>query len=79
MHDLLFHAADLERKLDLYTSPPHPAQTPNINSSFFLHATNAARHARDANDVPGDGCARQRGFGRRDATFGLKKAVARAV
>src|SRR5689334_19131033 len=76
IHDLLFHAAVPERKIKSASITRYTQ--PNTNS-FFFRASNDVRRARDANDVPGNGCARQRGFGCRDATFGLKKAVTRAV
>jgi hypothetical protein len=78
IHDLLFHAAIPERKSCPHASPGTPSPKPNINS-FFFRALNDVRRARDANDVPGIDRAKQRGFGRCDATFGLKTAVKGAV
>ena len=54
--------------------PVHPAQSPNL-----ILILRAPLDARDANDVPAIDRAKQRGFRRADATFGLKKAVGSAV
>ncbi|MEO7054544.1 MAG: hypothetical protein ABI191_06185 [Rhizomicrobium sp.] len=45
---------------------------------LLFHAVLRYR-ARDANDVPGNGCAKQRGFRCLCATFGLESAVKAAV
>jgi hypothetical protein len=72
IHDLLFHAAAAGEKSVLRTLPG----TPNTNSLSPVSPHRALQYrARDANDVPGIGCARQRGFRYRCATFGLESAV----